>query len=399
MKIYIRLTDTKYSMKINVPKDVKLLSISFLFIFLGFNGVQQYVTTYFYEAGFVDVGFRSLIIVYLFFALSNPFSAVFVSRYGPKKSMITGAIFYSVFIFSLAFESVVFVYFSSLMLGIAASLLWTGQNVYLIRASDERGYGKSAGFFNSLHSLGGGAGVLFMGFLIAGFSFKLPFLFFSVFPLIGFFLLFGLRDMRCEERKNRFELVKKSVTNITALKLSVIWFSFNFVYGLVIGIVPIEIKDTLGISYVAVLGTLFYAMPILFSYLFGSVSDIAGRKTMIIYSYVLCIAGLVLLYFSGKVMLIAGIVLLAVNYSIVRPMTFALVGDVTTKKNVEFLTALFWMVQNIGVIFALIISTIVDAKIVYLISVAVMIVSLAVLIPLFRQDMWEIRERLSLEVK
>lgn len=384
-----------------ISKQVKIVSLSFLLIFFGFNGIQQYVTTFFSEAKIVEVGFRSLILIYLFFTLFDPISAVFVSKYGAKRCMILASIFYSLFILSLISKNVILIYFASTLLGIAASFLWTGQNSYLIRASDEKSYGANAGFFSSLQSLGSALGVLILGFLIGKFLFKIPFLIFSIFPILGFLVLFKIRDLKVEEKINRFKLIKKSILSKTALKLSTFWFALQFTYGLTIGIIPIEIKNTLGVSFIGVLSSLFYVLPILFSYFFGRLSDILGRGKMILFSYFLVIIGLISLYFSSAAtLLILGIILLALNISLMRPVSYALVGDVSTKNNLEFLTALFWMIQNIGVVGALFLSQIFtsEVKIIYLISILVIVISLLILLPLLRLGIEKIREKISQEV-
>ena len=389
-------------MKLPISKDIKLLSLSFLFIFLGFNGVQQYITTFFSDMGAIDLGFQSLILIYIFFILFDPLSAVFVSKYGAKRCMIISSIFYSIFIISLLSKSAIFIYFGSSLLGIASSLLWTGLNSYLIRASDKNYYGANSGFFNSFQSLGSALGIFILGFLISVFLFNTSFLIFSVFPIFGFLLLFGLKDLKAKQEINHFRLIKKSITSITALKLSSLWFTVYFVYGLVIGIIPLEIKNILGVSYIGILSSLFYILPIFLSYYFGKLSDIKGRKSMIIFSYILLIISLIFLCFSSQaIFLILGIALLALNRTIMRPITFALVGDVTTEDNLEFLTALFWMVQNIGVVCALLLSQIFKLEVItlYLISILIIIGSFIILLPLLRLDTEKIREKISQEVK
>lgn len=382
-----------------ISREVKILALAFFFIFFGFNAVQQFVTSYFSDIGMAELGFQSLILVYLFFAVFDPLSAVFVSRYGARKCMIIAAIFYTTFIISLLTKSSIIIYIASSLLGIAASLLWTGQNSYLIRASDKKNYGASSGFFNSMQSFGSVLGVFIVGFVIAVFFFGSAFLFFSVFPLIGLMLMFKIKDIRTGKKLDHIRLMKKSITSMTAIRLSAIYFSFMFVYGLVIGIIPVEIKNIAGLAYVGIISSLFYLLPIIFSYAFGRLSDIKGRKAMIILSYLICITGLLVLYFSHDViMLLIGIVMLALNYSIIRPVTFALVGDVSTKDNLEFLTALFWMSQSIGVVSALIISDIFRTKLVYLISIAVIFITLLILLPLLKLSVEKLKERISKEV-
>lgn len=388
-------------MKNLVSRQIKILSLGFLFIFLGFNGISYYITPFFSEANMINVGFWSLILTYSFFILFNPLAVVFILRYGAKKAMLLAPLFYSLFIFFLLTKSIFLVYLASSLLGIVAAFLWTGANSFLIMASDDESYGANSGYFTLLQSIGSAFGIVFLSILVDKFLFKIPFLIFSIFPAIGFFLLFELEDLRGKEQRNPFPLIKKSLTSITALKLSTLWFIVFFILGISMGIMPIQIQKTLGLSSVGMLLSLFYIIPIFFSYFFGRLSDIKGRKPMIILSYLLLMAGLFFLYFSEKsIFLISGVFLLALNWTIARPILYALVGDVSNKSNLEFLTSFFWMVQNVGVVSALFVSQIFKTEIqtIYLISIFVTIASLIILLPLFRLKMEEIRKKISQEV-
>ena len=178
-------------MKFKVDGNIIILSLSFLFIFLGFASVQSYITTFFSEQGKANVGFISLILIYLFFAIGNSFSALFISRYGEKKAIIIGSVFYSFYIFSLLTNSILLVYIFSALLGLAASLLWIGQSNYLIKVSKETHYGRNSGFFNTIQLTGSAIGLIVLGILIKNFSYKIPFLVYAIAPLIGFILLFA----------------------------------------------------------------------------------------------------------------------------------------------------------------------------------------------------------------
>lgn len=328
-------------MKLSVSKNINLLSIAFLLIFLGFNGAQQYVTTFFSQANLPNLGFQSLILVYLFFTLSDPLASVFVSKFGSKKAMLTGVIFYGLFILSLPTKSSVVIYLASILIGIGASLLWVGQNSYLVRASDRKSYRENSGYFNMLLMAGSALGVILLGFLITRISFEQSFLIASIFSLLSIFLIVPLKDLRTESLGNHFNLIKHAITSKTALQLSTVWFSFSIVFGFAIGLIPIQLKNTLGISYVG-LSSLFYIMPMLLSYFLGKLSDIKGRNLMLAMSFILCIAGLGFLYFyTNPITLTIGLVLVSLSYAIISPIRFALVGDVTTNKNLDYLTGLF----------------------------------------------------------
>lgn len=387
-------------MKISINKEVKLLSLSFLFVFFGYNAVQQFITPFFSESGLTNVGFRALILIYLFFFLSGPFSALFVSKFGAKISMVIASLIYATFIFSLIVKNIWLVYLTSVLIGIAASLLWTGQNSYLVRASDKKSYGENSGFFNTFLAIGSALGALLLGFLVVNFGFQLPFAFYVVFPLIGILLITRLQDLRAKPKSNQLLLIKRAILSKTALKLSVFYFAFQVIFGLIIGFIPIDIKSTLSITYVGWLSSMIFIMPIILSYIFGKLSDIKGRTIMIVISYILAIAGLLLLYPSQQpILLILGIILFGISYAIFRPLSFALIGDVSNEENLEVLTALFWMAQNLGVLFALGISSLILAKTIYLASIVIMIISLLILYPLLKSDLKVIKSKIDQEIK
>lgn len=385
-------------MKLSIPKNIKLLSISFLLIFLGFNGTQQYVTSFFSQINFPNLGFQSLILIYVFFTLSDPLASVFVSKFGAKKAMLVGVVSYGLFILSLSTKIPIIIYSASILIGFGASLLWTGQNSYLIRASEQKSYGKNSGYFNMLVTIGSALGVTLLGFLITRISFEQSFLIASFFSFVGIIFILPLKDFRTENLGNHFELIKHAISSKTALRLSTIWFSSSVAFGFVIGLIPIQLKNTIGIDYVG-LSSLFFIMPIATSYLIGKLSDVKGRNHIIILSFAFCIVGLGFLYFyTNPVALISGLILVSLYNATISPMRYALVGDVTSSKNLDYLAGLFWMMSGIGTVFSLMLSIIIPAKIVYLISIIVLVASFFILLPILRNSTQKIKEKISTEV-
>lgn len=378
-----------------ISQEIKILSFSFLLIFFGFSGVQQFITPFFSEIGIPDVGFRALILIYLFFLLSGPLSAIIVSKYGPKRCMMAASVFYGLFILTIVSKNIFFIYPVSSLLGIAASLLWTGQHSYLITASNEKVYGASSGYFNMLQAFGSATGTLLLGFLIVKLSFGAPFIFYALLPFVGILLLSRLTDLKVQKQANQLVFVRKLITNTTAIRLAAFYIAFLFFHGLAIGMIPIDIKNTLSIAWIGVMSFIFLIIPILFSYIFGKIYDIKGRKGMIITAYVIGALGLFLLYFQSALTLIFGIILVAFAYAIFKPMSFSLVGDVTSKENLVSLTAFLWMAQNIGILSALLVSMQMQTKAVYLVGLAVLVASLIIQLPLLRLGTQEVKERLA----
>jgi len=287
-------------------------------------------------------------------------------------------------------------------LGIAAALLWTAQNSYLIRASSKECYGENYGFFTSFQYIGCFLGVFFLGAALAYMTLNMAFLVFSVFPLAGLILLSRMKNLKTEKKPNRLSLLKKSFTSKTALSLSMVVFVGSFIGGLFMGIVPIEIKKTFGLPFVGILSSIFYIFPIFFSYMFGRVSDFRGRRAMIFLAYGVLIASLVsLLFSSNPLFLVLGIVLLGLNSAIVFQSTYALIADVSTERNLEFLIALCLTVQNMGVVSSLVLSRILmlEAASIYIFSIFVAVISFLILLPVLRLSTEEIRRRVSQEVK
>ncbi len=383
-----------------VSRDVKILSIAFLLIFFGFGSIHSYTTVFFSDMGLVNLGFESLILIYLFFALSNPLSAVIVSRYGAKRCMIISSLLYSLYGFLILTRMVSVVYLASVLLGISASTLWTGQRSYVIRASDKSLYGTNMGFFNSVKAIGAGVGLFALGFMIPIFMFDLSFIIFSILPLIGLLIIFRISNLKAGQ-VDRVRLIREAITSPTVLRVSSMWFSFFFVTGLIIGIIPIQIRETLGIPYVGALLSIFHIIPILFSYYSGRLSDIKGRMPMIVASYIMIMIGFVFLPLSfNALFLVLGIVMIAASRIVIVPTINALCGDLSTGRNLEFLAATFFMIQNIGVVSALVISQVFisDIMSIYLISIIVTLVSMGMFLPLLRKGTGVLREQIAREV-
>lgn len=383
-----------------MDRNIKLLSLGFALIFFGYNGTQQYITAYFESLGQFNLGFNVLIIVYCAFMLSSPLSPVPVFRFRARTLILIAAIFFSLFIVSLLSRIELFIYVTAAMLGIAAAVMWTAQNTYIIRISKSDVYGAHSGFFTTIFNLGTGLGIIFFGYIMVQYSFDLSIIIFSTAPIIGLIIMLRLKEPPYpkEEKREPLKLMKKAALSSTVLRLSSIWFSFTFVMGLAIGILPIQINHTLGMQYIGILSSLFFLLPIATSYAFGRLSDVTGRTRLISYSYLLGFLGLVILYFAAEAMgLILGIVLLALNYSLLRPITMALPGDLAIGDNLVILTALFWTMRIVGVFTALTISVILPVDVIYVVSLGVLLISFLLVLPILKFSLSKLKQRINYE--
>ncbi len=388
----------KYVMEQALSKDVRWLSFGFLLMFFGFDGVQQYVTIFFQDAQATHVGFTSLVLIYAAFMLVNPLSPLIINRMGSRRSMLLTFGAYALYCVGLLSKQPAFIYGLSIVLGAAAGVLWTAQNSYLVRVSGEGQYGKNAGFFGTNFAIGAGLGVLLMGLLIPRLGSESAFTLYAVVIALGGACFWKLHDVRGEAATRGS--MKRMLRSQTAVRYSMLWLAFNFIQGLVVGIIPLKIVDIIGVTAVGPLIALFYISPILFSYLVGKRSDQTGRRGWTWLMLALSVAGLLVTMFAhSPILLVAGVTILALNFGISRTITFALVGDVTTKDNTENFSALVWAVQAGATLLALVLSTQLTGNVLYTVALGIAVASILIVLPLLSTPLQEIRQRIETETR
>lgn len=387
----------------DIPRNIKILSFSFFLIFFGYNGVQQYITTFFSERGAEGVGFQSLILIYLSLFIFSFFGIKIVLKYKFKKTLLFSSLFYPLFLLSLLTKNIFVIYFFSVLLGAAAVLLWTAQTSFLIQETEEKFYGKISGFFVSLRDSGAFFGILAFAFFIKYFVFEIPILVLSIFSFLGFLFLFQLKEKKSiedEERKfNILKFLKNLKRSPYFLKLSALYFSSSLIQGLIIGILPLKIKSTFGIPEVGFFTSIFYIMPILFSLPAGIFSDKRGRRINFLLGYLLIFFSLLILSFSkNKIILFWGILLFSLNSPFIRPALLALIGDLSFKKDLEIISGFLLGIRSLGTVIALSLPLFFSEKLTYLIVFFMISFSFILIFSFFKEDFKKIKKKILLEI-
>lgn len=374
-------------------RNIRLLGVSFLLIFFGFDGFQQYVTTYFQFLGIPRVGFLSLVLVYLAFMVGSLPAASVIARIGAKRSMVIAVTAYALYGFSLLTETPWVILVASVVLGAAAAALWTAQSAYLIRASDAATYGVDAGRFATMFAIGAASGVLLLGILLPHIGFRVGLATFAAVPLVALVLLTRLDDLRGDVKQRNWYAAFRLFRSAAALRIAMVWFPFNFIQGLVLGIVPLKIGEIFGaVPAIGVLIGLFYLAPVLTAYAIGTLSDRTGRNQMATATFGLGLAGIALLAIANTpTMLILAIVLLAVNFGLGRTITFALVGDVTSDATLDAFSALTWFVQSIAFTSAFVLPLIVRDGVLFIAAAVVVGASYFLYHPIRRTPYHDVR--------
>lgn len=386
-----------------MPKEIKILSICFFIIFFAYNGVQQFLTPYFSDLGAVKTGFWSLILIYLFLLITNFFSGFIVSRFGVKKCLILGSLFYSLFIFCLVSQNHYFIYLTSALLGFGASILWTAQGTLLVRASAENNYGRNSGLFSTIFHLGSVLGIIVFSVFAAKFSFKPPFLIFGTIPLIAVFLFLTFKNVepKIADWREGCKKFKKLMLNPVAFRFSLIWFSFSLIIASVAGKFPLEIKKYFGLSSIGFLTSIFYFLPIVFSYFAGKISDTKGRKSFLVAAYILALLGLILFMLQAKlelnrVFFVLSFILISLGFAIYSPLRYALLGDVASEDNLEYFTALSLFANNGGYVVVFLLNIYLPAIFSYLIPFLLILISLIIISPVLKLNINKLKEGINL---
>nr|XP_019949975.1 PREDICTED: UNC93-like protein MFSD11 [Paralichthys olivaceus] len=133
--------------------NVVILGVGFLFIFTAFTtcgNVEQTVVKSLENATFTGSGYHSLGIIYGIFSFSNLLAPAVVTVIGPKITMFISGLLYSGYIAVFIIPSTWSFYFTSVLIGMGAALLWTAQGHFLVENSEASTINRNTGMFWAL---------------------------------------------------------------------------------------------------------------------------------------------------------------------------------------------------------------------------------------------------------
>ena len=124
-------------------RNVLHMSLGFLFVFFGFSTAQNFVVPLFGNIGSLSLGV--LYFVFTFVLLAGP---PLMNRVGgPKRAMVIGASGYVLYSCSLIYLWVPTIMLGSVVIGVSAALLWTGQGTFMAHNSTDSNSGTLSGYF------------------------------------------------------------------------------------------------------------------------------------------------------------------------------------------------------------------------------------------------------------
>ncbi|XP_077474277.1 UNC93-like protein MFSD11 isoform X3 [Stigmatopora argus] len=133
--------------------NVVVLGVGFLFIFTAFTtcgNVEQTVVKSLPNDTFTGSGYHSLGIIYGIFSFSNLVAPAVVAVLGPKVTMFVSGLLYSGYIAVFYEPSTWSFYLTSVLIGVAAAMLWTAQGQFLVENSEASTINRNTGMFWAL---------------------------------------------------------------------------------------------------------------------------------------------------------------------------------------------------------------------------------------------------------
>lgn len=353
-------------------------------LFFVYSGAQQQLTRYFAAIGKSHVGFEILIVIYVFLALLKPWSVNVVKKLGLKMTLVISIIAYIGFIASLALGNLLLIYVAAGLLGSAAACLATARDSYLIVASVQDQYGTSAGFYTSRTFLASATGIIAMNWMVINWSYNQAYLVGVAIMTLGLVVLTSLKDFPVDTSKKSASFLAV-IKDPKILRLSLIKFPQPFVFGLVIGTIPLEVTRLYGSNFLlSNLPLVFYLIPFLTSGYFGKKSDTLDRLRFLIYAFALLLLGVLLLLMTNwqAWFVILAVLLMATGSAILIPVAVGVIGDTAGKERANLYSAFFGMIEAGGILIALLLGRVVSGNMLHYLSIGVLVLILILIRPL-----------------
>jgi len=371
---------------VNVIKNrnVLLVSVGFFFVFFGFSVVQQYLVPIYGLEGNENVALNSLLLVYIFFTLSGFVTPNIISRVGLKKTLVIASIAYTTFSIAALSANVNILYIFSILLGIAAPLLWTSGSTYIIRSVSRKIEGESLGFQISMFSLGSFIGVSAASILlnILPFQFTYALMAFAIF--VGTIFFFFLKEIKIEVKRIPISDTIKMLSNPKLLLLMPSVVTSFLSLGLTFTFIPIFIQKSFSFYELTIAIFFMFLTRIISSYVFGRLSDRYSNKKIL---YSISIATLIGIYFiMGSLnffTMVLSLSLIILHFSVFYPVLLSILAKAFSKKKLESAVALFQIFTGIGVILSILFTIFFSEIIIFYILTGLVFFSLLTMMAYF----------------
>lgn len=333
-------------------KNVIILMLAFLFIFMGYDTAQQYLSSIFYTQNIALISFISLSLIYLSSIFSTFYAPFLCRKLGLKKSLFLASLIYPLFILMIILKSEILLYIFSVLLGAAAPLLWTAHGTYLIKATEEKNRGFYSGLSFSSLVLGSSIMIFLISYFVEKVGYPIIFSVLAIASFMGAVLLLFLQDIKENKEYNLHP--KQILAKKQTLFLIPLIFCPAFTFGLIVSKIPIRITDLFGVSYVGKIAAIFMVSLMIITFIYGKLSDKIGFKKLVFLSLISGVLGFMIIIFSANFYLFSiGIILLALDYSSYLALSYPIVSKLFMNE-LDSAMAVRWIIFATAMITAII---------------------------------------------
>jgi MFS family permease len=361
-------------------KNLFMLTIGMSLLLAGFQSTQQFVTMKYSEAGNISTGYLSLTLIYLFFFLGSLFTPVIHSRFGSKNAIIAASLFYILYIIAIAFGQGILVIAASILLGVAASVLWSGHSVYIGLISDEKNRLSKISYFWSIYSLFSCVFIPLAGFIIIITSYEFTFYLYTFIALMSLPTIMIIQDKRETSNNTKQVPILKSRT---INKIAFGFFISGIIYGLAISFIPIHISLISGKAYIGLMSAPFFVVPVFSLYISNKFDKHLSRARTILTSFAAASVGFLVLYISNSTqILFCGIILITIGYTILQSVITATILDIRPENLLARASATLTANRSLGIAFGIFTSLLFNDKNIYLLVLLIILIASVTIFPL-----------------
>lgn len=334
-------------------KNQIILIVAFVLIFAGYDPAQQYLPAIYHESGIEDRAFVSLALIYLAILVGAFFAPAVCRQIGLRRSLFFSSLFYPLFILAVVAHTPWILYAASLLLGVAASILWTAHGTSFSKAAGVR-VGFYTGLFFSLLSLGRAVTTFLTGLAVERFPEWIIFSALAVLAGVGCVLLLLLSDIPAE--RVRAHSPFRVVRHVSMLLLIPSFVSASFLSGLFISSIPIHLSERFGLSSVGLISSLFIVLLIGVPFALGPLIDRFSARPFMLGGLACLIVGYLLLRSASTLMLSAlGMMLMGIQGGVFFTIGYPLLSRLF-KKEVDAALAVRLIFVSAAIVLASLLS-------------------------------------------
>lgn len=337
----------------NTKRNIFLIPLSFFFIFFGFGTAQQYLVILFTAQGRGNLALVSLFILYTTFLATGVVAAKIIPWLGGlKKSLLIGAFTYALFTASVAVNSAMLLYITSIIIGIGAGLLWISSGQIIRDSSAAQDVGRNFAYQTIGLYIGNILGVNIGLYLVQAFSAERVYFILTVSILLGLFVNFLVIPVKEGIEPSPFK--PYYMFNKNMLMLLPLIFSAYFLQAQVFTAINLIIVSLFGLGSIGLAITAIKVSNIVGSLSGGKISGRYNKSSLLIFMVLMALLGVALMIWTHSLtFIILSAILLGFSMAVIYPVCLAWLNETIPAENYIYALGVFHVYSNLGIISAI----------------------------------------------